>query len=46
MAFFFLNDSKTAIEEARAAIKVAPESLQAHYIMEPRCETRSRTTKP
>ena len=33
MAFFFLNDSKTAIEEARAAIKVAPESLQAHYIL-------------
>jgi tetratricopeptide (TPR) repeat protein len=33
LAFFFLNDTRSAVEEARAAVKLAPDSLHAHYIL-------------
>jgi Tfp pilus assembly protein PilF len=33
LAYYFLNDSRSAVEEARAAVKLAPESLHAHYIL-------------
>ncbi|MGE0105300.1 MAG: FG-GAP-like repeat-containing protein [Blastocatellales bacterium] len=33
MAYFFLNDSKAALEEARAAVKLAPASLHARYVL-------------
>ncbi|MBO0721475.1 MAG: tetratricopeptide repeat protein, partial [Blastocatellia bacterium] len=33
LARFFLNDTKAAVTEARAAVKLAPDSLNAHYIL-------------
>jgi Tfp pilus assembly protein PilF len=33
LAYFFLNDTRSAVEEARAAVKLAPDSLFAHYIL-------------
>jgi len=33
MADYFLNDSRAAISEAQAALKLAPASLQAQYIL-------------
>jgi Tfp pilus assembly protein PilF len=33
LAYFFLNDSRTAVEEARAAVKLAPASPHAHYVL-------------
>ncbi|MCI0338027.1 MAG: FG-GAP-like repeat-containing protein [Acidobacteria bacterium] len=33
LAHFFLNDSRSAVEEARAAVKLAPNSLHAHYVL-------------
>jgi Tfp pilus assembly protein PilF len=33
LAHYFLNDSHSAVEEARAAVKLAPESIQAHYVL-------------
>ncbi len=33
MALFFLSDSKAAIDEARAAVRLAPENLPAHYVL-------------
>lgn len=33
MAYFFLNDSKAALEETRAAVKLAPKSLHARYVL-------------
>jgi Tfp pilus assembly protein PilF len=33
LAYYFLNDSRSAVEEARAAVKLAPDSLPAHYIL-------------
>ncbi len=32
-AFFFLNDSRSALEEAGLAVKLAPSSLHARYIL-------------
>ncbi len=33
MAYFFLNDVKTAVTEAQAALKLAPTSLHAQYVL-------------
>src|SRR5262245_31399007 len=33
LAHFYLNDSRAAVEEARAAVKLAPESPHAHYAL-------------
>jgi Tfp pilus assembly protein PilF len=33
LAHYFLNDSRSAVDEARAAVKLAPDSLHAHYIL-------------
>jgi tetratricopeptide (TPR) repeat protein len=33
LADFYLNDSRAAVEEARAAVKLAPDSPQAHYAL-------------
>src|SRR5215475_10000007 len=33
LADFYLNDSRAAVEEARAAVKLAPESPHAHYAL-------------
>jgi Flp pilus assembly protein TadD len=33
LAHFFLNDSRTAVEEAKAAVKLAPDSPHAHYVL-------------
>jgi Tfp pilus assembly protein PilF len=33
LAYYFLNDTRSAVEEARAAVKLAPDSLHAHYIL-------------
>ncbi len=33
LAYFFLNDTPAAVEEARAAVKLAPDSLYANYIL-------------
>ncbi|MDX2031453.1 MAG: FG-GAP-like repeat-containing protein [Blastocatellia bacterium] len=33
LAQFFLNDSRAAVDEARAAVKLAPENLSAHYVL-------------
>ncbi len=33
LAYYFLNDSRSAVEEARAAVKLAPDSLPAHYAL-------------
>ncbi|MGE0131697.1 MAG: FG-GAP-like repeat-containing protein [Blastocatellales bacterium] len=33
LAHFYLNDSRSAIEEARVAVKLAPDSPQAHYAL-------------
>jgi tetratricopeptide (TPR) repeat protein len=33
LANYFLNDSKTAVEDAKAAVKLAPDSLHAHYVL-------------
>ncbi len=33
LAHFFLNDSRTAVEEAKAAVKLAPNSPQTHYVL-------------
>lgn len=32
LALFYLNDSKSALEEARSAIKLAPDNLHARYV--------------
>ncbi len=33
LAQFYLNDSRSAVEEARAAVKLAPDSPYAHYAL-------------
>ncbi|MFN0085637.1 MAG: FG-GAP-like repeat-containing protein [Blastocatellia bacterium] len=33
LAQFFLNDSRAAVDEARVAVRLAPESLPAHYVL-------------
>ncbi len=33
LAHFYLNDSRSAVEEARAAVKLAPDSPHAHYAL-------------
>ncbi|MCI0660648.1 MAG: FG-GAP-like repeat-containing protein, partial [Acidobacteria bacterium] len=33
LALYFLNDSRSAAEEAKTAVKLAPESPQAHYVL-------------
>src|SRR5262245_37635800 len=33
LAHFYLNDSRSAVEEARAAVKLAPDSPYAHYAL-------------
>src|SRR5215813_252850 len=33
LAHFYLNDSRAAVEEARAAVKLAPDSPHAHYAL-------------
>lgn len=33
MAYYFLNDAKYAVAEAQAALKLAPASLQAQYVL-------------
>ncbi|MGH9836818.1 MAG: FG-GAP-like repeat-containing protein [Blastocatellia bacterium] len=33
LAHFFLNDSRTAVEEARGAVKLAPDSPHARYVL-------------
>src|SRR5262245_45875640 len=33
LAYFYLNDSRAAIEEARAGVKLAPDSPHAHYAL-------------
>ena len=33
MADYFLNDSRSAVEEAKAAVELAPESPHAHYVL-------------
>jgi tetratricopeptide (TPR) repeat protein len=33
LTHYFLNDSRSAVEEARAAVKLAPESSHAHYVL-------------
>jgi tetratricopeptide (TPR) repeat protein len=33
LAYFYLNDSRAAVEEARAGVKLAPDSPYAHYAL-------------
>lgn len=33
LALFYLNDSRAAVEEARAAVKLVPNSPTAHYVL-------------
>lgn len=33
LAYFYLNDSRAAVEEARAGVKLAPDSPHAHYAL-------------
>ncbi len=33
LALYFLNDSRGAVEEARVAVRLAPENLSAHYAL-------------
>jgi tetratricopeptide (TPR) repeat protein len=33
LAYFYLNDSRASVEEARAAVKLAPDSPHAHYAL-------------
>ncbi|MGH9754978.1 MAG: FG-GAP-like repeat-containing protein, partial [Blastocatellia bacterium] len=33
LAHFYLNDSRAAVEEARAGVKLAPDSPHAHYVL-------------
>jgi tetratricopeptide (TPR) repeat protein len=33
LAYFYLNDSRAAVEEARAGVKLAPDNTYAHYAL-------------
>src|SRR5262245_8991924 len=33
LAYFYLNDSRAAVEEARAGVKLAPDNPNAHYAL-------------
>ncbi|HKX33585.1 MAG TPA: FG-GAP-like repeat-containing protein [Blastocatellia bacterium] len=33
LTHYFLNDSRSAVEEAKTAVKLAPKSLSAHYVL-------------